>query len=281
VKGAKQDTISVDGQGGRLVAERWGLTFREAHTLSIDPAALELVDREESRRLRVLPLELGPEGPVFAVAEPSEERFAAVRDMAGENASFVVVARETLDALLNSKVFGVPVDTNRRGSLPWGRERRTTTDDASQDAPEEAPAVVENTAAEASAEEPAPEPEHAHGHAHAHATGMPNPLDDLLTRITTEAGHLRAQITELTGSLEAAQAELREANEQLAAAQRSAEGHDDVVNGLHSEVAGLREELAGLREQLAGSTSMNETTTARLEAVMRALTGPGAEEAGQ
>ena len=272
MKGAKQDTISVDGQGGRLVAERWGLTYREAHTLSIDPAVLELVDREESRRLRVLPLELGSEGPIFAVAEPSEERFAAVRDMAGENASFVVVAQETLDALLNSKVFGVPVDTNRRGSLPWGRERRTTTDDPSQDAPEEAPAEVENPPAEASAEEPAPEP--------AHATGMPNPLDDLLTRITTEAGHLRAQITELTGSLEAAQAELREANEQLAVAQRSAEGHDDVVNGLHSEIAGLREELAGLREQLAGSTSMNETTTARLEAVMRALTGPGAEEAG-
>ena len=68
----------------------------------------------------MLPLEVGPDGPVFAVAEPSEERFAEVREIAGDNATFVLVARETLDALLNSKVFSVPNNV-RRPSLFRGR----------------------------------------------------------------------------------------------------------------------------------------------------------------
>jgi hypothetical protein len=122
VKAMRQDTGSLESHGGKLVAERWGLEYREAHTLSIDPTALEILDREASRRLGVLPLEFGPDGPVFAVAEPSEERFAAVRDLAGDNATFVVVASETLDALLNSKVFSAP-NTQRR---PTRTSRRTT-----------------------------------------------------------------------------------------------------------------------------------------------------------
>ncbi len=120
VKGIKDDASAVEGQSARTLAERWGLQYREAHTLSIDPTALEIVDRDESRRLRVLPLEVGPDGPVFAVSEPSEERFAEVREIAGDNATFVLVERETLDALLNSKVFSVP-NNSRRPSLFRGR----------------------------------------------------------------------------------------------------------------------------------------------------------------
>ncbi len=156
MKGTKQDASSLDGQSGRHLAERWDLPYREAHTLSIDPAALEIIDREESRRLRVLPVEFGPDGPIFAVAEPSEERFAAVRELAGDNASFVVVARETLDALLNSKVFSVPT-APRRPSL----FRRPPVGAApSPDAPPPVPAEAGPTdeqPAEAVLRRPAPE----------------------------------------------------------------------------------------------------------------------------
>src|SRR3954469_23833279 len=116
VKGTKEDTSSLEGASAKYLADRWGFPYREAHTLSIDPSALEIIEREESKRLRVLPLEHGPDGPVFAVAEPSEERFAAVRDVAGDNAPFVIVGKDTLDALLNSKVFSVG-GNGRRPSL--------------------------------------------------------------------------------------------------------------------------------------------------------------------
>jgi hypothetical protein len=285
VKGTKQDTISVEGQSGRLVADRWGLPYREAHTLSIDPAALELVDREESRRLRVLPLELGPDGPVFAVAEPSEERFAAVRDLAGESASFVMVAEETLDALLNSKFFGVSTDSGRRGSLPWARERRPAVTEAQPAGETEPPAPEPDVDSSAAEDEPGPPPEpEPEPEPETAAAGAPTPrgsnaLDELLTRITTEASSLRTQVTELSAALEAAQSELREANEELAAAHRTAEGHEEVVTGLQAEIGGLQGEIAGLRDELASTSTLNDTTTARLEEVMRALTGPAAREA--
>lgn len=319
VKGTKQDASSLEGHSGKLVAERWGLTYREAHTLSIDPAALEIVDREESRRLRVLPLEFGPDGPVFAVAEPSEERFAAVRDLAGDNASFVVVARETLDALLNSKVFSVPTSA-RRPALFRSRNDFGTADleifrveaetieaaNGNGDAaavegdaveagvtdtePPEGEAVEETTASaeehsygESHAGHDSPEDsespeqhgspeqesheqgssEH-HEHASAEATGSTTALDNLLTQIATGAGSLRAQVDQLTESLEATQRELREANEQLAEANRVAEGHEETVTA-------LRDEIETLRAELTGSTSMNASMTARLEEVARSL----------
>jgi hypothetical protein len=285
VKALKQDAGSLEGHGGKLVAERWGLEYREAHTLSIDPTALEILDREASRRLGVLPLEFGPDGPVFAVAEPSEERFAAVRDLAGDNATFVVVASETLDALLNSKVFSAP-NTQRRPTL-----FRTRTDDdlPSHDTAELDPndgeatdVEPESPAEEASADhlalvssesppsdeaEPAPT-----------TTGEPSSstsaLDSLLTQIRSGAGSLRAQVEHLTESLETTQRELREANEQLAEATRVAEEHDQVV-------AGLKREVERLAEQLAGSSSLNESMTARLEEVARELMEPASGEAGR
>ena len=49
----------------------------------------------------------------------------SVREIAGDNATFVLVERETLDALLNSKVFSVP-NNPRRPSLFRGRTDNVT-----------------------------------------------------------------------------------------------------------------------------------------------------------
>ncbi len=378
LKGMKQESGSLEGHSAKLVAERWGLAYREAHTLSIDPAALEILDRDESRRLRVLPLELGPDGPVFAVAEPSEERFSAVRELAGDNVTFVVVAQETLDALLNSKVFSVPASPRRPslfrrndfssrfedgetghgleglapveplecessdggsehgssdhgssedgssehgsselGSFVHGHvEEDEPTLEASSSYPEQGETenaveshhdqhadlvddAVETEEGgdehgesgpgepELSTEEPAEadggresEPaawEHDErdpwAPAVAEAAGEGTAFDDLLTKIQSGAGSLRAQVEHLTASLEATQRELREANEQLAEANRTSEGHDQ-------EVDDLRGELETLREELAAATARNASMTARLEEVARALMQPPSGEAG-
>jgi hypothetical protein len=272
VKGTKQDGRFVEGQSGRDLAERWGLRYREAHTLSIDPAALEIVDREESRRLRALPLETGPEGPVFAVAEPSEERLAAVRDIAGDNASFVVVDRERLDALLNSEAFRVPA-TTRRPSL----FRRSTVEDARP-----APLAAEPAKGACEPGVAPPEPERREAHddraepVPAAHPAMPNePLDDLLTWIATGTGNLRAQVERLTASLASTQEELREANEQLAETSRIAEIYEQVLGGVKADhdqiVAELGTEIDRLQAKLATSTALNESMIARLEELARVL----------
>jgi hypothetical protein len=267
VKGTKDETSSLDGNSAKYLADRWGFPYREAHTLSIDPTVLEILDREESKRLRVLPLELGPDGPVFAVAEPSEERFAAVRDVAGDHASFVIVAKDTLDALLNSKVFSVSGHSRRRSFV--GNDSESDGFDAPQET------------------DPSPTQEEAHVTPHDDATlenssydqpsangnggGSTEALDALLNQIAAGTGNLRAQVDELTESLETTQRELREANEQLAEATRVKEEHDELV-------AGMRAEVEHLRAELERSNAMNSSMTSRLEEVARALSVPAADD---
>jgi hypothetical protein len=268
VKGTKEDTSSLDGNSAKYLADRWGVPYREAHTLSIDPTVLEILDREESKRLRVLPLEFGPDGPVFAVAEPSEERFAAVRNIAGDHASFVIVAKETLDALLNSKVFNVS-----------GNSRRTSFVGNDSNA-EGSTGTTQET-------DTPPTQEEAHVTAHDDATleggsydhtngngGSTEALDALLNQIAAGTGTLRAQVDQLTESLETTQRELREANEQLAEATRVKEEHDALVSGQGAELDQLRAELDQLRAELERSNTMNSSMTSRLEEVARALSVP-------
>jgi hypothetical protein len=284
VKGTKEETGSVDGLSGRQLAERWGLAFREAHTLSIDPAALELVDREESRRLRVLPLEVGNDGPVFAVAEPSEERFREVRELAGANATFVVVAQGTLDALMNSKVFSAP-NPSRRPSL-----FRSRTDGQGPYPPSPGATLAPVPPLEHSSEERTPEPRPAEqtgndadpdGFTPKHSaretptaeTESTTALESLFSQIASGAGSLRAQVDELNKSLEDSRRELSDANAQLADAHQVAERHDAAVGELKAEIEALR-------EQLAGSTAVNDSMRTRLEEVARSLLAPASASTG-
>jgi Type II secretion system (T2SS), protein E, N-terminal domain len=294
VKGTKEDATSLEGHSGRSLAERWGLPYREPHTLSIDPSALEIIDREEAKRLRVLPLELGTDGPVFAVAEPSEERFASVRELAGDNATFVVVAQESLDALLNSKVFSVSSIT-RRTPLLRGRTLGgppplvTVARDETEGSGGEHFDAGEQRTEERTDEEHRRDEQHGHeqnGNGHRSETPESSrALEELFSQIQTGAGSLRGQVDELKESLEAAQRELREANEQLAEAHRVAEGHNEVVDGLRAEIDGLRAETDGLkaeseklRAEVANSADLNASMTSRLEEVARALMEPRAAE---
>jgi methyl-accepting chemotaxis protein len=101
--------------------------------------------------------------------------------------------------------------------------------------------------------------------------GSTEALDALLNQIAAGTGNLRAQVDELTESLETTQRELREANEQLAEATRVKEEHDELV-------AGMRAEVEHLRAELERSNAMNSSMTSRLEEVARALSVPAAND---
>ena len=257
MKAAKQESNAVQEDAGRFLAQRWGLEYREAHTLSIDPNALAIMDGAESRRLGALPLQFGADGPVLAVAEPTEERFAAVRALAGDNATFVVVAQETLDALLSSKVFSV----EPTGSGPH-RSQRPAEEPVPLEAADERDAAEETrqeTAADAEAELDAPDVDVV-----SVGDGSTRVLDTLLAQIATGTGNLRSQVVHLTESLDANQRELREAKEQLAEANRASEGHDELVTS-------LKEEIETLKDDLARSRSLADATTARLRDLVQVL----------
>jgi hypothetical protein len=84
----------------RLLAEQSGLRFIESEALSPEQAALALLSAEDARSLGAVAISIEESGPLVAIAEPSEERLAAVNASLAGEASFVVVARSALDLLL-------------------------------------------------------------------------------------------------------------------------------------------------------------------------------------
>ncbi len=95
-----------DGEASaRALAEQWKVEYLEAAAITVDPRAIPLLAPADARRLRAVPLALRGSGGLLAVAAPSEERFAAVRERTGPATQFAVVSEQTLDALLVSRLF--------------------------------------------------------------------------------------------------------------------------------------------------------------------------------
>ena len=94
-----------DDVTGRALAAQWSLEYVEPYAISVDPRALSLLLRSECKRLRAVPLSATGRGAVVAVADPSDERFEALRALAGEQTRFVVISERTLDALLSSRML--------------------------------------------------------------------------------------------------------------------------------------------------------------------------------
>jgi Type II secretion system (T2SS), protein E, N-terminal domain len=88
----------------RELAAQWGLEFRAAAAIVVDPRALSLLPGDDCRRLRAVPLSTDS-GALVAVDAPSEERLAAVRELTGTQTRFVVIAEKALDTLLHSRMF--------------------------------------------------------------------------------------------------------------------------------------------------------------------------------
>lgn len=83
----------------RILARQWGLVFLEdaqAEPREQRPAAWTAARAVE---LQACPIAGGEAGVFVAVAEPSEERFSAVREQLGGEPAFVVVAQATLERL--------------------------------------------------------------------------------------------------------------------------------------------------------------------------------------
>src|SRR5215475_3409671 len=86
----------------RLLAEQWGLDYVERSSIWFDGNALAKLSKEDAQRWEALPTRVEGGRVVVAVAEPTEQRIAAVRDLIGQETVLIVVPKSALDAGLRS-----------------------------------------------------------------------------------------------------------------------------------------------------------------------------------
>jgi hypothetical protein len=95
----------------RLLAEQWGLEYVERSAIWFDPEALALLSREDAQRLEALPTRIEGGHVVVAVAEPTDQRLGALREVIGHDTVVIVVPKSALDAGLRSQLLASRVDS--------------------------------------------------------------------------------------------------------------------------------------------------------------------------
>jgi hypothetical protein len=105
----------------RLLAEQWDLSYVDRASIWFDANALARLSREDAQRLEAMPTRVQDGRVVVAVAEPTEQRLAALREVIGEDTVVVVVPKTALEAGLHSELLasnGRPVAKDEREKRP-------------------------------------------------------------------------------------------------------------------------------------------------------------------
>ena len=102
---APENTDSAGEAEAEALAGEKELEFRARHALTIDAQAHTLLEPQYAREMRAIPLGIEAGRPVVAVADPSEKRLESIEEAVGADTKFVLVAPESLDALLKSRIF--------------------------------------------------------------------------------------------------------------------------------------------------------------------------------
>ncbi len=97
--------LASEDDVARLLAEQWGLEYVERSAIWFDGNALGKLSREDAQRWEALPTRIEGGHVVVAVAEPTEQRITAVRDLIGEETVLIVVPKSALDAGLRSQLL--------------------------------------------------------------------------------------------------------------------------------------------------------------------------------
>src|SRR4051812_36552633 len=90
----------------KVLAEQWHLRYFERSAISFDGKALRRLWWEDASRLEALPIQENDEGAVVvAVAEPTDARLLALRELLGDRIDFVVVAKGAIETGLRSELL--------------------------------------------------------------------------------------------------------------------------------------------------------------------------------
>jgi hypothetical protein len=213
----------------RLLAKQWGLNYVERSSIWFDADALTRLSREDAQRLGALPTRVEGGRVVVAVAEPTEQRLAALEELIGDTV-MVVVPKTALDAGLHSELLA----SHNTGQ---SREEDALTPDESEAEVTRLPLA------------PVPPPEPGEAPAPASGTG----LDDVATfaaQARQLAELLAAQAEAATDEL-SARAEQISIQEELAAARRR-------IEELESELGARRVAMQELKHHLEAARQILE-----------------------
>jgi len=90
----------------KVLAEQWQLRYLDRSGISFDADALRRLSREEATRLEALPMHIDRDGVLaVALAEPTEARLLALRDLLGDHIQAVVVPKTALDLGLRGSLL--------------------------------------------------------------------------------------------------------------------------------------------------------------------------------
>jgi MshEN domain len=214
-----------------LVARQWDLSFVALSMITIDASARALLSREVCERLGACPVSFDDGIPVLALADPNEDRFAAVREALGTPCSFFVTTGSALAGLIDQQPSAPQdVDVVRVVETPAVSE---PVDEAP--APEAPPALALAPAAVEVEDHSAP---------------VVDQLDHLLERLLGERERSRER-------LDGYQRQLADYERQVADYQRQ-------LADLEDQQARVRESIRSLEAKLGDEETRLESMRARL-----------------
>ena len=97
--------LMTEEQLAKALADQWNLSYVDRASIWFDGEALARMSREDAQRLEAMPTRVQEGRVVVAVAEPTDDRIAALREVIGGETVVVVVPRTALDAALSSELL--------------------------------------------------------------------------------------------------------------------------------------------------------------------------------
>ena len=232
----------------KLLAEQWQLGYVERASIWFDADALARMSRDQAQRLEALPTRVQDGHVVVAVAEPTEQRLAALREVIGEDTVVVVVPKSALDAGLKSELLA-----GGHGQSGAGASQRPPEPKQPEPEPKE-PEPQEPEPQEPEPQEP--EPPAFQAPVHSTETAAPPPVR-VVARAVTEPPPAPSSDSNGEHDLVRVLDRLQEAAGEAAVLQRG-------VAGLATRLEHLAADLAAVAEQLDQSSSSREADRSRI-----------------
>jgi len=217
----------------KLLAEQWQLGYVERASIWFDADALARMSRDQAQRLEALPTRVQDGHVVVAVAEPTEQRLAALREVIGEDTVVVVVPKSALDAGLKSELLA-----GGHGQSGAGASQRPPEPKQPEPEPQE------------------PEPPAFQAPVHSTETAAPPPVR-VVARAVTEPPPAPSSDSNGEHDLVRVLDRIQEAAGEAAVLQRG-------VTGLATRLEHLAADLAAVAEQLDQSSSSREADRSRI-----------------
>jgi hypothetical protein len=97
----RQGTVA-EADLARLIATQWQFPFIPDDQVEPDPQAAFLISPDEGRRLGAIPFGFEAGQAIVAIADPTDERIAAIHSLLGSSVKFVIVTQSAFARLISS-----------------------------------------------------------------------------------------------------------------------------------------------------------------------------------